>query len=117
VKRKGAVKEKKRPVADVLIEAFAQRFAGVISRNKNDFSSVRSYPLMHRVQILVQDQRARIRQIGLQGRILDVRRIGKNCLGMRQKFLPFQWSAVPLLFFASAASSTQVAQIEEVKET
>jgi predicted nucleic acid-binding protein len=41
VKRKRAVKEKKRPVADVLIEAFAHRFAGLISRNKNDFPSVR----------------------------------------------------------------------------
>jgi predicted nucleic acid-binding protein len=40
VKQKRAAKERKRPVADLLIEAFAHRFEGVISRNRNDFSSV-----------------------------------------------------------------------------
>ena len=38
-KRSGAVS--KRPIADVLIEAFAQRFQGLITRNTRHFSSVR----------------------------------------------------------------------------
>jgi predicted nucleic acid-binding protein len=38
-KRSGAVS--KRPIADVLIEAFAQRFQGLITRNTRHFSSVK----------------------------------------------------------------------------
>jgi predicted nucleic acid-binding protein len=40
VKRKRAGHPRKRPVAHVLIEAFAQRFQGLITRNVKDFSSV-----------------------------------------------------------------------------
>jgi predicted nucleic acid-binding protein len=38
-KRRGS--ESKRPIADVLISAFAQRFQGLITRNPKDFESVR----------------------------------------------------------------------------
>ena len=38
-KRRGS--ESKRPIADVFISAFAQRFQGLITRNPKDFESVR----------------------------------------------------------------------------
>jgi predicted nucleic acid-binding protein len=41
VEKKRARKTERRPVADVLIEAFAQRFDGLITRNPKDFASVR----------------------------------------------------------------------------
>jgi hypothetical protein len=41
VEKKRAGKTGRRPVADVLIEAFAQRFEGLIARNLKDFASVR----------------------------------------------------------------------------
>ena len=41
VEKKRAGKTGRRPVADVLIEAFAQRFEGLITRNLKDFASVR----------------------------------------------------------------------------
>jgi predicted nucleic acid-binding protein len=41
VEKKRAGKTSRRPVADVLIEAFAQRFDGLITRNPKDFASVR----------------------------------------------------------------------------
>jgi predicted nucleic acid-binding protein len=41
VEKKRADKTGRRPVADVLIEAFAQRFDGLITRNPKDFASVR----------------------------------------------------------------------------
>ena len=41
VEKKRGGKTGRRPVADVLIEAFAQRFDGLITRNPKDFASVR----------------------------------------------------------------------------
>jgi len=40
VARKRAGHARKRPVADVLIEAFAQRFQGLITRNSRHFTTV-----------------------------------------------------------------------------
>ena len=40
ISRKRAGNARKRPVADVLIEAFAQRFQGLITRNPKHFTSV-----------------------------------------------------------------------------
>jgi predicted nucleic acid-binding protein len=40
VTRKRAGHAGKRPIADVLIEAFAQRFQGLITRNPNHFTTV-----------------------------------------------------------------------------
>lgn len=40
VQRKRAGQASKRPVADVLIEAFARRFQGLITRNPKHFSTV-----------------------------------------------------------------------------
>ena len=42
VTAKRAGTAKKRVVADVLIEAFAQRFQGVLTRNPKDFTTVRT---------------------------------------------------------------------------
>jgi predicted nucleic acid-binding protein len=41
VEKERAGKTGRRPVADVLIEAFAQRFDGLITRNPKDFASVK----------------------------------------------------------------------------
>jgi predicted nucleic acid-binding protein len=40
IARKRANRGSKRPVADILIEGFAQRFQGIITRNPRHFSSV-----------------------------------------------------------------------------
>ncbi len=40
VSRKRAGKVAKRPIADVLIEAFAQRFQGLITRNPKHFTTI-----------------------------------------------------------------------------